>query len=296
MSSLLPASKSETFPIKLHHLSLLDAPSRVKNAITQLELLNAGLQAREGVDQRFNRAEQRRARENVLKGLLDSILQELRALKQEEADDLGVPRTPAKSTIRPNTPSSDEDDVEDMDDLHKYKQYIKQSSMPEEIRKTCLKELKRLKQTSPMSPEYNKNRDYLDWMLKLPWSKSTYDSPNAKKIDHEFLERARKQLELDHFGIENVKDRLLQYLAVLKLKREQFEDEQERLRLKEEEEKKSIEQKGQQQQQQEAGEDEEATGKEVAMKDSKPSKKAKKATPTPKPNQFRDKGPIICLV
>lgn len=312
IASLLPASRSDSFSIKLHHLSLLVAAQRVSNATAQLEILNAGLKAKEGVEGRFNRAEQRKAREGVLRGLLDSIIHELRILKKEEAEDLGIPSTPPATGFggRPSSSRNgnrshngeeeeeDEDETEE-DELQGLKQKIKESTMPEETRKLCLKEWKRLIQIPSMSPEHGKARDYLDWMLSLPWSKSSFDLPNSSKIDKDFLERAKKQLEDDHFGIENVKIRLLQYLAVLRLKHEKWEEEEQVLQKKEQQE--------DHQQQQTKNDDKDSKAVVLRSDLSSPTKadsdggSAAQKTPLPtspkrKVRQFRDKGPILCLV
>lgn len=323
ISSLLPTSRPESFSIKLHHLSLItNANQRVSNAIAQLDILNAGLKAREGVDERFNRAEQRKAREGVLKGLLDSIIQELRALKKEEADDLGIPSTPPPTSLRPkghshpNTTDEDledeDDEEEDDDELHTIKQKIKQSkTMPEETKKLCLKELKRLEQIPPMSPEFGKAKDYLDWMINLPWNKSTFDLPESyhSKIDKEFLERARQTLEDDHFGIENVKLRLLQYLAVLRLKHEQWEEDEAQLVQKEEEGQAALAKQKQipdtqakddkKEEEDDSPKDARVIGPAPKAEDvNQPTSPSQKKAPVVKrkPRQFRDKGPILCLV
>jgi ATP-dependent Lon protease len=82
--------------------------------------------------------------------------------------------------------------------------------LPEEAQKVALKELDRLQQMSPAVAEYTISRNYLDWLINLPWKKLTED-----KLD---LRRAEKILDEQHYGLEKVKDRLLEYLAVIKLK------------------------------------------------------------------------------
>jgi len=81
---------------------------------------------------------------------------------------------------------------------------------PEEVAKTFDKELSKLQRTNPQMPEYSVQRNYLELLLELPWnyvSKDDFD-----------LTKARKILDKDHFGLEKVKERILEYLAVLKLK------------------------------------------------------------------------------
>jgi len=81
--------------------------------------------------------------------------------------------------------------------------------MPPEVQEQARKELNRLRRMSEASPEYGMVRTYLDWLVSLPWSTS-----DAEDID---IERARKVLEEDHYGLEKIKRRILEYLAVRKL-------------------------------------------------------------------------------
>jgi ATP-dependent Lon protease len=87
---------------------------------------------------------------------------------------------------------------------------IDESGLSEEARKVAEKELKRLSQMNPASAEYTVSRSYLDWILDLPWSTSTQDTLDIAK--------AREVLERDHYGLDKVKKRILEYLAVRKLK------------------------------------------------------------------------------
>lgn len=82
---------------------------------------------------------------------------------------------------------------------------LKEKDLPEEARKVAERELERLSSISPMSPEYNVIRTYLDWIAELPWNESTED-----KID---IKAARQVLEEDHYGLEKVKERILEFLA-----------------------------------------------------------------------------------
>ena len=86
------------------------------------------------------------------------------------------------------------------------------AKLPPEVRKVADKELERLQQTPPAIAEYSITRNYLDWLANLPWSKSTED-----KLD---LDEAARLLDQQHFGLKKVKDRLLEFLAVIKLKRQ----------------------------------------------------------------------------
>lgn len=86
---------------------------------------------------------------------------------------------------------------------------IKKAEMPEDAHKEVMRELDRLSKISQSSPEYTVIRTYIDWVCELPWSKRTKDS-----ID---ISKAEKILEADHYGLEKVKKRVLEFLAVRKL-------------------------------------------------------------------------------
>jgi len=88
---------------------------------------------------------------------------------------------------------------------------IEKASLPDEVRQVAGQELERLQQMQPAAAEYPVARNYLDWILALPWNKSTED-----KID---LAAAARILNQQHFGLAKVKDRLLEFLAVIKRKK-----------------------------------------------------------------------------
>lgn len=97
-------------------------------------------------------------------------------------------------------------------EIRSLRERVEQTPMPAEARRAAEQELDRLQQTPPAAAEYTVARNYLDWILNLPWEKTTDD-----KLD---LKAAEKILNEQHFGLEKVKDRLLEFLAVLKRKRE----------------------------------------------------------------------------
>ncbi len=84
--------------------------------------------------------------------------------------------------------------------------------MPDEARKAAIQEIERLQQTPPAAAEYAVGRNYLDWILALPWEKITED-----KLD---LKEAERILNEQHFGLTKIKDRLLEFLAVIKRRRQ----------------------------------------------------------------------------
>jgi ATP-dependent Lon protease len=97
-------------------------------------------------------------------------------------------------------------------EIKELRDQIDKNLLPDEARKTALKELERLQQMPPSMAEYTMTRNYLDWLINLPWSKFTED-----KLD---LAAAGRLLDEQHFGLHKVKDRLLEFLAVIKLKQQ----------------------------------------------------------------------------
>ena len=86
---------------------------------------------------------------------------------------------------------------------------LKERHMPAEIEEKALKEVARMDKMPPSSPEYTVIRNYLDWLIELPWTEETKDTENI--LD------AKKILDEDHYGLEKVKTRITEYLAVLQL-------------------------------------------------------------------------------
>jgi len=97
-------------------------------------------------------------------------------------------------------------------ELNQLRERIEKDPLPDEVRKVALKEWERLQQIPPNVAEYTVSRNYLDWILSLPWQKTTED-----QFD---LDKAARLLDAQHYGLAKVKERLLEFLAVLKLKRE----------------------------------------------------------------------------
>ena len=97
-------------------------------------------------------------------------------------------------------------------EIKSFRDKIEQTPMPDEVRQTARQELERLQQTPPAAAEYGVTRNYLDWIVSLPWEKSTED-----KLD---LAEAEKILNRQHFGLTKIKDRLLEFLAVIKRRKE----------------------------------------------------------------------------
>jgi ATP-dependent Lon protease len=111
------------------------------------------------------------------------------------------------------------DDDQEPNETDELKKKLDAAKLTPEAAKVADRELKRLKKMSPAQAEYQVTRNYLENLAEIPWSAMTDD-----QLGTETLSRARKQFDDDHYGLEKVKKRLLEYLAVLKLKQSNNND------------------------------------------------------------------------
>jgi ATP-dependent Lon protease len=95
-------------------------------------------------------------------------------------------------------------------EIEKFSERLQGLTLNEEAQKAVEEEMEKLQLIEPSSPEYNVSRNYLDWLTILPWGRFSKDSYN--------LDRARKVLDRDHYGLKDVKDRILEFIAVGKMK------------------------------------------------------------------------------
>ncbi len=161
-------------------LETYDLKARMRKVLQFLSRQLEVLKVRERINTQVQEEMGRNQREYVLR-------QQLKAIKDElgELDDSGS-------------------------DLEEFKEKIAQARMPEEAEKAALKQYDRLKSMQPSSAEYTVTRTYLEWLVELPWSVNTED--------HIELEEVRKVLNEDHYDLEKVKKRIVEYMAVRKLK------------------------------------------------------------------------------
>ncbi|MBQ7408792.1 MAG: endopeptidase La [Clostridia bacterium] len=153
------------------------------SVLDRSEELLAALIAQEEIAEAGKRISER-VRKNVEKGQKEYYLREqLRAIHQELGDD------------------------ENEKDL--LEKQIKEKNLPQEVEEKALKELSRMSKMNPSSPDYTVIRGYLDWILDLPF--------NEKTTDCESIALAKEVLDADHYGLEKVKERIIEYLAVMKL-------------------------------------------------------------------------------
>ena len=162
-------------------LETLDDEGRMRSALVAVERELARIDAQEEIQARVQSELGERQREMLLREQLKQIQKELG--EEEERDDLEEIRT-----------------------------RIDELPLGEEQRLEVDRELRRLERTSPQSAEYQVIRTFLEWVMDLPWGERTED-----KID---LARSEEILDEDHYGLEDVKDRVLEFLAVRKLQLE----------------------------------------------------------------------------
>ncbi|MCY3705011.1 MAG: endopeptidase La [Gammaproteobacteria bacterium] len=169
-------------------LEVLDDEDRMRQALVAVERELVRLSAQEEIQARVQEELGERQREMLLREQMKQIRREL----------------------------GDEDEKAELDDL---RERIEALRLNDDARAEVQRELKRLGRTNPQSAEYQVIRTYLEWITELPWDDRTED-----KID---LETAADVLAEDHYGLEDVKDRILEFLAVRKLQAERAPDAEE---------------------------------------------------------------------
>ena len=138
-------------------------------------------------------------------------VQQLRSKIQSDVQDQ-VTQTQREYYLREQMKAIQKElgEVDEQQDIDELRRKIEGVGMPEEARKEALRELSRLAKMSPAAADYHVTRTYLDWLVVLPWNKIS-----DFKVD---LRKAKEVLDTDHFDLEKVKERILDYLAVLQLK------------------------------------------------------------------------------
>lgn len=154
----------------------------------------------------------------------DNVTERLRMLEKCLNDELEVMRLARKinNAVRQNIDKNQREYYlreqlkaihaelgDDEDEREALTEKIKAKGMPQEVEEKALKEIARMDKMSSSSPEYTVIRNYLDWLIDLPWKEETADTEDLKD--------AVKILNDDHYGLEKIKERITEYLAVLKL-------------------------------------------------------------------------------
>jgi len=180
LADLVAANLDAPVDEKAQLLETLDAKDRIRKVLRLLTRQLEILKMRERINSQIKEEMGKNQREYVLR-------QQLKAIKEELGEEEG-----------------------DQGDLDLLEERIAKADLPSEADKVAHKQLKRLRQMQVGSAEYTVVRTYIDWILDIPWSRQTSDNMDIAAV--------RKVLDEDHSGLEKVKKRIVEYLAVRKLK------------------------------------------------------------------------------
>ncbi len=182
LADLVAANLDAPVDEKAQLLETIDAKERIRKVLRLLTRQLEILKMRERINSQIKEEMGKNQREYVLR-------QQLKAIKEELGEEEG-----------------------DQGDLDALEERITKANLPGEAEKVARKQLKRLRSMQVGSAEYTVVRTYIDWILDVPWSKETTDNLDITEV--------RKVLDEDHSGLEKVKKRIVEYLAVRKLKRD----------------------------------------------------------------------------
>jgi ATP-dependent Lon protease len=169
-----------TFEQKVQLLETVDVRARLELALELQHERLALMQVRKRIQEDVESGVEKQQREYILRRQLDSIRKEL---------------------------GEDEASV-----VEEYRQKVAEAEMPENVQEQAERELSRLERMGDQTPEATVIRNYLDWLLAVPWGKRS-----EERLDPEYT---REVLDRDHAGLEDVKDRIVEYIAVAKLRKE----------------------------------------------------------------------------
>src|SRR3954468_19849775 len=182
LADLVAANLDAPVEEKAQLLETVDAKERIRKVLRLLTRQLEILKMRERINSQIKEEMGKNQREYVLR-------QQLKAIKEELGEDDG-----------------------DQGDLDGLEERISKAELPSEADSVAKKQLKRLRSMQVGSAEYTVVRTYLDWILDLPWTQSTTDNLDIAAV--------RKVLDEDHYGLDKVKKRIVEYLAVRKLKKD----------------------------------------------------------------------------
>ncbi|KAJ4149589.1 hypothetical protein NW754_001027 [Fusarium falciforme] len=144
-----------------------------------------------------------------------------------------IPNIPGITFVPPGAQmpgGNDQNNDEEANELDELKRKLQNAKLPADSAKTVEREMRRLQKMQPMNQEYQVTRNWLETLAEIPWTATTDD-----RLGPDTLHKARKQLDEDHYGLDNVKKRLIEYLAVLRLKQSINDDVDEKIKKAEEE-------------------------------------------------------------
>ncbi|KAJ7224383.1 ATP-dependent protease La [Mycena pura] len=207
MADILVGTVNASFADKLAILTTTDVEARLTLAAEVFSKLASISEVSSKIASQVEESVYRQQKEHFLRQQLAVIHKELQALS-------GLPGNLVNGQ---GSSELDDDEQHEADDLADLKRRIEAMEPGSEERKMGVREWRRLKRIPQGSVENGVIRSYLEWLTAIPWPNSTLDVPR-KIIDRSFLTAAREQLDSDHFGLEKIKKRLIEYLAVVRLK------------------------------------------------------------------------------
>ncbi|CCM03218.1 uncharacterized protein FIBRA_05342 [Fibroporia radiculosa] len=226
LADLLISSLNAEYTDKLDFLSAFDVNDRLKRAtemfIKQTSISEVSKKIAQSIDESLSRQQ----KEFFLRQQRAAIDRELRSIQRSSpSQSRSSPSDPTSSTG--STSELDDDEQADAADMADIRAKIEAMAQDSEERKTAVREWRRLRRIPAGSVEHGVIRNYLEWLAAMPWPASvgTVEADRLLRAlrDREFLLKARKQLDIDHYGLEKIKKRLIEYLAVVRLKELQAE-------------------------------------------------------------------------
>jgi ATP-dependent Lon protease len=182
LADLVASNLDISVAAKQEMLEERDVPTRLRRVLAEIARAREALKIESEIREKVQSEMGRTQRDYMLRQQLDAIRRELGESEESDAE------------------------------LSRLRERIEAAGMPEEAQKQALRELDRLAQMPAAAAEHGVIRTYLEWMVELPWSKHTED-----RLD---VLEARRILDEDHYDLEKVKDRIVEYIAVLSLKRD----------------------------------------------------------------------------
>ncbi|KAI0944473.1 hypothetical protein AcW1_002170 [Taiwanofungus camphoratus] len=233
MADVLVAGLNAEHADKLDFLSATEAEDRLKQAtaifVKQTSISEVSKKIAQSIDESLSKQQ----KEFFLRQQLAAIQRELRSLQRppNSAPNFNGTTDPAAGDGRAPSAASELDDDEqaEAEDMADIRAKIEAMARDSEERRMAVREWRRLRRTPAGSVEHGVIRNYLEWLTAVPWSSSVGAGQTGAALealkDRAFLAKARRQLDADHFGLEKIKKRLIEYLAVVRLKELQAEKE-----------------------------------------------------------------------
>ncbi|KAJ7880335.1 ATP-dependent protease La [Mycena olivaceomarginata] len=209
MADILVGTVNASFADKLAILDTNDAEARLTLATEIFTKLVSISEVSTKIATQVEESVYKQQKEHFLRQQLAAIHKELQSLTSSSPGNL-VDGQSSSSEL-------DDDEQHEADDMADLKRRIEAMEPGSEERKMGVREWRRLKRIPQGSVENGVIRSYLEWLTSIPWPNSALEPPRTLR-DRSFLTAARAQLDSDHFGLEKIKKRLIEYLAVVRLK------------------------------------------------------------------------------